>query len=574
MKKYRIIKEENVSGDIALYLIVKRKINEWADSVPNHNLQQLGDHIDIKAIWYRPTYLIKLKSLYDTRYLRKQMVPFTGESLPKQRYFKESEVDVWDFDLGVSEGFEDGSRNFIIEGSQHIEPCARCGTKGRVDCPECRGVKYIICKSCGGKKKDACDRCDGTGNSKCSKCNGRGRIEVQKIKEGEFYTYTDNFSGAEIRKKRPDTTYAAYEDCSACNGRGKNTCSKCGGDGEIICKNCEGKGRLACKRCSATGSITCPECSGKRYMLHSLIIERKDHAITHGQFITHGKIFENFAEYKEKISSFTTQGVFSLIKNQAISLEDLPESSFIDRFVEKYIQKSAAAVEDNHRMAKQLLEIDCSDSWVVDYEFRGYSYSLVLAGREMVVIPGKNPISDYAEGFLNEADTLLEKGDVVGAWTLYKKAQEIDSFELRERVNRGEELSLALIKGSHKIGAIIGIIISAAAFMPYIYNYYFHVNKVFGFAEFMKDPDFFLYRHHPWAMMLFSLLFLYSAFIAGQESMNNNIKFISKKSARIATSIVVTVLMAALLQATLILLNATAFTLIITFIVWLFTFWV
>lgn len=47
MKKYSVIKEDRLTNDAIFSTIVKRKINEWAASVPNHPYPNVGNLIDI-----------------------------------------------------------------------------------------------------------------------------------------------------------------------------------------------------------------------------------------------------------------------------------------------------------------------------------------------------------------------------------------------------------------------------------------------------------------------------------------------------------------------------------------------
>jgi len=75
-------------------------------------------------------------------------------------------------------------------------------------------------------------------------------------------------------------------------------------------------------------------------------------------------------------------------------------------------------------------------------------------------------------------------------------------------------------------------------------------------------------------MLLFSLLFQYSAYQAGIQTMDSSEKFIKNRNTRTIVAMMATIMLAALLQATMIFLNATGFTLIFTFLVWIFTFWV
>lgn len=572
MKKYSVIKEDRLTNDAIFSTIVKRKINEWAASVPNHPYPNLGNLIDINELWYRPTYYIKINTLYESRKLHKKVVPYNGQELPKQEYFKESDIDVWGFDLDVSEGFGNGSENFKIAESQFIERCAKCGGNGSLVCSVCNGQKQITCNSCKGKKTVTCKSCSGKGQNRCTHCNGKGSINKKIVEKGTSYYITDDVTGERRLITNEDRVFYRDETCFYCGGRGFNKCGDCFGEGSVVCKTCNGKGKIDCSNCHSTGSVVCPTCNGKKYLLHGYFIERIDHTDTMSQFILNNSVFSTFPEYKTRLESFSRETIFSKIVDR-FSLDYLPQKGFIDKNIEVIIEKAFVGENSNHRIAKQLFEVECLDTWVVDYNFNGKSYSLAFAGKEMEIIPGRNPISDCALEYVDSATSEFNNDNVVEAYNLFIKAQQIDSFELRDKVGKGIDDSLARIHKSHKFGVILGIIVSLIAIIPYCYFYYFHINWVFGYAKFMKEPDFFLFRHHPWAMIALSLYMMYSTYVASLTTMNNQIKFKPKFSSRILTSIGVTFFYAILMQATIMLLNATAFTLLFTFIAWLFTFY-
>ena len=121
---------------------------------------------------------------------------------------------------------------------------------------------------------------------------------------------------------------------------------------------------------------------------------------------------------------------------------------------------------------------------------------------------------------------------------------------------------------------VTGTVLAAAVIIPFCLIYYFDVNWMFGYAEFLKDPGFFLAGHHPWAVLVFSVLFLYGSYVSAMELMSNKIRFRSATGARVGLAALVAFGLALLLQVIVVLLNATGFMHIFTLIAWLFTFWV
>ncbi|PKO98529.1 MAG: hypothetical protein CVU13_10245 [Bacteroidetes bacterium HGW-Bacteroidetes-8] len=578
MKNFNIVREVDCGGDPVTNMIIRRKIGEWAASVPNHPYSNLSELIEYKALWYRPSYSIKLKTLYNSRELTKKVTPHSGAAVPVQKFFGKGDIDLWSFNLQVSNGFGNEVHTFSIPESQSVEECSKCGAVGSITCPDCGGAKKVSCSKCGGVGEWRCESCSGKGSSVCRDCyNGVTRY-TKVIPNGE-YAYSEYKDGKEVRFFR-DKNVSVEEKCPMCKGTGRLVCANCGGDGNMVCKVCGGKGKVLCKRCAAQGSIVCPVCSGKRYLLTCFYILNKDHSAFDGQIISNSVVYDMFPEYRSRMESLPRKVVYSDTL-PGFSLELVPARSFLDKHIQGLIDKASSKVGDNFRISKQMLEIELVDAWVLDYSLSGKAYTMLFAGKDMEVVPGVSPISEASQGYVDSADDLLKSKRYVEARNYFQMASEIDSFELREVVEKGLSECSARIRGSYNLGAIVGTVVASAALLPFCWYYYNNVNYVFGYASFMKNPDFFLYRHHPWAMIIFSALFLYSAYTATMETTIKQINLfaigpdnlLNKTIYRSITAALIAISMAILLQATLILLNATGFNLILTFMVWIFTFW-
>jgi hypothetical protein len=289
-------------------------------------------------------------------------------------------------------------------------------------------------------------------------------------------------------------------------------------------------------------------------MLHQWNIEQTESPLSEGQYIINSKLAMVTKEYSSKVQQLKRKSIFSKSASK-LTKEHLPQESFIETQINQLLSKSDSKNSANHKITKQKIEIESIDNLLVNYTFKGENYSLVIAGSEMMVMASKSPIAEFEKGILQQAARELRNGNETESYKLYKECRQIDSFDQREEVSQGIKKSFARITKYHKKGALLGVIISAIVFIPLLWHYYHNINKVFGYVK-------------------FTLLFQYSAYQAGIQTMDSSEKFIKNRNTRTIVAMMATIMLAALLQATMIFLNATGFTLIFTFLVWIFTFWV
>jgi hypothetical protein len=569
MNSREIFREQEDNNPITVISVVSQ-INKWSNSIPNHPFKNLGNEISVTKIKRLPSYLIRVRALYESRRLYKSEEPYRQQTLPKLKYASEKEINIWDINLQRQESFSENINHYTVSGSEQLVPCSTCKTTGSIICPECKGHKKMECDTCDGKGYVKCKSCYGEGSHRCSFCNGLGYKE--RFETYEVFDRYESVGNEQIPVYRKQTN-SVKEMCHSCYGKGKRECSSCRGKGTETCKTCGGDGHISCKKCSATGKITCTNCKGSKYMVSSYNIEQKTSPQRKGKFIINNLISQVSKEYSQRIEEFKRTSVFT--RSAPLITPDLwPQQTFIEDEIKRLVDSSIAAQNSNYKIVWQSLEIEMIETLVVDYSFKGKSYNILFAGTDMTVIAGESPIAGIERDLIGQAEEEYQRGNEVESFNLYLRAKEIDSFNERETVSKGIEKSFNLIEKYHKKGRIIGAVLSTAVILPYLYHYYFHINKVFGYADFMKNPDFFLFRHHPWVMLLVVLLFQYSAWTATLESLKSNGKFSKSRKMRIFYGALTMILLSVLLQSTLILLNATGFTLIFTIIGWLFTFWV
>ena len=181
--------------------------------------------------------------------------------------------------------------------------CTQC-MQGRVQCPQCSGVKQRVCTACSGSCSVECRACSGAGQSQCKHCNGAsvqhcgschrsGKVTcyscggqgyqrryqqvVKDIGKGPFYEtveiHDSCLSCHQGKVTCPmcggmPTTYCNHcsggvKSCAACSGRGQISCTNCSQTGIVICNACDASGHIGCTACNATAAVACKPCGAR-----------------------------------------------------------------------------------------------------------------------------------------------------------------------------------------------------------------------------------------------------------------------------------------------------------------------
>jgi len=76
-----IFEEKEITNPERLKAI-KKRISEWSNSIPHHNLTDLGEKIEFLSVKEIPSYEIILLTLYQKRELKKGMRIYQNEPIP------------------------------------------------------------------------------------------------------------------------------------------------------------------------------------------------------------------------------------------------------------------------------------------------------------------------------------------------------------------------------------------------------------------------------------------------------------------------------------------------------------
>jgi hypothetical protein len=105
-----------------------------------------------------------------------------------------------------------------------------------------KGYQFFVYEEFGYLEED-CSSCDGSGKEACDNCDGQGNVICRSC-DGD-----------------------GKEDCSTCDGTGEDdegdACGECNGTGDKICNECDGRGDEMCYSCDGDGEFDCNNCDGR-----------------------------------------------------------------------------------------------------------------------------------------------------------------------------------------------------------------------------------------------------------------------------------------------------------------------
>jgi len=560
----KYIYEKDVSGDKKLESSLRKSINNWANEIPHHPYTNLGDKIKVLSMWYKPAYPVRLRSQYEERSKFKDHEPYTNQTIPPRKYYELSDFNSWDINLKKISRFENSTNNYYVPGSQYVENCHHCHATGSVTCHTCHGNRTITCPVCRGAREVNCSSCGGRGDKYCSNCGGTGSKSEQVSKTRQVWVNTDN--GGYYRNETYYETVSRR--CNTCGGSGRTRCYTCGGSGKVTCSRCSGRGIITCTVCGGTGKLTCPVCKGETQLMHHFYIKRKLEYTDKETCVIHGDVYENFPEFLEEFSNYESK-VVSTAKGDRLFKGQLPEGHHLNKYIDKFILEADRETTDSHCRQFQQLDISCIDTWELRYSFKGKEYVMAFTGSQYKIIPGLSPIYEVAFNYWEKGVSAARTFMYSRASRQLTKALKIDVFEIKEEVKSALTAVKEKLDQSYGLGSVVAYLLLAFFGGFIAYSYYADVNYVFGYVDFINNPENFLYPYHAWSQTLFSVFLVYLAYTSSKSVVKRFGHHIPTVLLRVTTGIVFTLLFAAIFLAAWTLLNATGLSIVVTFIVWL-----
>ncbi len=572
----KIIYESDISQDEKLIADLRQKINEWAGNIPHHDLNNLGDLVEVESLCYKPTYSIKLLTQFEWRDKGKDFKPYENESIPKLKYKKLNDFDSWDIDtMPEVDQFISNDKKYLVMGSQRVKQCHTCSGRGLLTCPACNGNKQITCSGCEGRGKNTCSRCRGKGKEDCRTCGGSGTTS----QSCPAFKTTYDMEGNRVQDTCPKCNGSGYVrvSCNYCRG-GRVTCSNCSGRGTLRCEKCKGSGKITCARCKGRGEITCRTCKGKTELLHYFYIHRILDYTEHSSRVLHEDVYDQFPEYKEMCQNYESENIY-LDNQESITEEDVPDFNHLNDFISRFIKDARKDAEKWDHQHFQELSISRIDTWELKYRFNNKDYVMLFTGSDYEVVPGISPISEVSYKHWNNAVSATRKFNYLKTYETLSKAAAMNVYEMKEKVDEAKEEILYKIKGAYYFGSFAGVLLSVFLGGFLAFTYFSEVNLVMNYVGFINRETNFFYAYHAWSQTAFFMFLCINGVDYTMGVFAKFKKFIPGALLRALAAFVLTLIFSLLTLVVLALLNATGITLVITFvgaiIYWVFTaiFW-
>jgi hypothetical protein len=555
------IYEKEVSGDKELEKNLRKRINTWAKSVPNHPYKNLGDQIQVESIFYKPAYPIRLLTQYESRSKDAGHEPFENQKIPTRTLFSLDDFNSWDISLPDIEEFTNKSTNYYVDGSQYIQDCFKCKANGWITCPQCAGRREVTCPNCSGKGRVKCSSCGGGGYHRCNKCYGSGKVSRQVSGQRQVTRYNSDGS--------PYTATESYSNsvqvsCSACSGKGRITCSSCGGSGNVVCSQCRGRGLVPCPTCSGQGRITCPTCQGHKQLMHYFYVERTLEYSDKNTCMVHENIYNAFPEFLDNHADYESYNLMSITED-SIKQGVLPEGHHLNPYIDKFLKETLQEGSDTRVLKFQRLDIDCIDTWELKYTFKGKEYTMAFTGSEYEIIPGLSPVYEVAYKDWKAGVRAGRFLFTTWAYRQLKKASSIDVYEISEKVNDAFYAVSEKIKDHYSLGVRIAGVLALFLGSFLVYTWFKDVNPVLDYASFINRPDHFLHKYHAWAQVVLFLVLGFWSIDKSERLVCRFKTFFPHALLRILMGMIVTVVFIAISMALLGLVNVTGITILADF---------
>ncbi len=563
--------EKRVDSDKQLEQELRSLINDWAAETPHHPFKNLGSEIKIDAIWYKPAYPVHLQSQFEERSKGQSHEPFRNQSIPEQVYYKTSDFNAWDIELPTLSGFKNETKKFYVEGSQHVEDCHTCNARGWITCVQCHGDTTVTCPRCKGRGNVDCSNCSGTGKRNCGSCGGHGYINRQVSRSKQVWVpNSSSSSGGYYRTE--SYTETVRDTCHNCRGTGKKDCTTCSGTGKVKCRTCSGDGYITCPRCGGSGRNTCPTCEGETQLMHYLYVQRDLNTMDKKSCIIHSEVFDRFPQYLDEYQNYSSKSIF---KQKEKHLQDniIPEDTHLNKFINDFLLKHHEAEKSDHILQYEQIEVSRIETWELYYSLNGKSYAMVFIGDEKELIPGESPISDVAFDLWSDGIKAARLMRNASALSKLKKAQDINTYEVREKVNAAVEKVKQKVNDGYKTGSLFALLLLLFPGVFVFYNYYSQINYVLPFVSFINNPEHFLFDFHAWSQTIMSLLLVFGASSTANGILTKLENKIPSVILRFTIAFLLTTLLAIIYTGIWAGLNIIGISLIITFIVWL-AYWI
>jgi hypothetical protein len=368
---------------ISDHTAVCERLTAYTDSIPHHNIGDLGKSAEISSVRLLSVQKFQLQTLYETRAASREAEPYVGQNIPEKRT-DESNVNIWNvaYDFPPHAEFSSRAESLRVQDSQSV-----------IQCTGCAGVGLLRCGKCGGQ-----------GRVRCGKCGGSGQVTLYR----------------KVQRQRNCTCDRGYRSgtnqvCSACNG----TLRQLYDEDEPYpanCGNCRTSGIVTCPRCGGSGQVVCERCEGRRQLVSFLEIEQKIHP---GTLKNQWEPEDVPAEAVAKIKKEDFDPLCTLIEAEfsPVSSAQAIASSTLKNLIAPMLDAPQGEKSDIRRIIKQQFDFEVAGITQVDFSYESENYTFWLVGKSWELYAASTPVGDYLK-------ELVDRG--VAHWKAGKKEKAID----------------------------------------------------------------------------------------------------------------------------------------------------
>ncbi|MBI4052339.1 MAG: hypothetical protein HY400_07515 [Elusimicrobia bacterium] len=419
--------------DETLAQSVRDILAHWASSLPHHSYADFGQKISLVSVSEKPTFILRLMTLYDNRTPRESStIPYRQENPPPT-----SAQDIWSYPGNLETDFIRHETRITIPVSQEPESCERCEGEGTIRCNVCVSSGSMLCPDCMGPKQKSCPECKGLGKIACRDCKGTGQVVT-------------SMSGTGLPIK---------SGCQNCAGTGGPPCPKCGGK-IVDCPTCQNKRSIECTNCRGQGRLSCPPCEGQRQVLkaRSYLVEYQP--ILNQQPCPDPETPSGLLP-SEIPRDVLGKVVYEIEADKITALKGSLPQADLEPVVQTLLKQAEAGKKEfdsEARIIKQRLTVDRLPVYSVVYEYLGKKYSCWATPFNHRVVAPESPFTALAAQWVQEIHESLAKQKYQNALELVEKSSALATWpwlqSLKQHILQDKKRHSQLITQNMSLGVI------------------------------------------------------------------------------------------------------------------------
>lgn len=419
-----IFKSKELSQDQIDFL--KKRLNEWVDSIPYHNHKDLFDKAVIKSAKLIPYYSVKISVLNEKREVLEKIRPYSGFDYPKNK-IDMGKYLLWnEKNLSVPKEFKETSFQYDIPGTFEVFDCEDCGGAGKVRCSDCSGKGMVECGVCSGRGSVICIKCDGKGRIKCKNYSCRNGRETCSGCDGKGFI--KNYSSGDITEVCSVCGGSGTVVCKTCLGSGYLTCDKCNGRGSSVCHYCLGRGTVNCKKCEGVGKVVCGKCKGEGKLIKNLYVEvsiyKNEFFVDTRNLYPENLFVKSPYLYGDSFEELNPSGFISLITDDLGSFKiNIPHPDLSLKYGEIEDNKNNSfkkefSATSGERSVLEKTEFFKIDVYKIEYLYEDKNYEVFLFsedGEKISIYSASDPVKEFNDSLSFQISEDVEKNDIAGA---------------------------------------------------------------------------------------------------------------------------------------------------------------